>query len=64
MQIILLSILLIALAIGGIAIKMFVKPGATFTKTCGSQFDPKTGKAMPCGCHSKHPDDCQKSSKL
>lgn len=62
MQIILLSILLLALAIGGIAIKMFVKPGGTFTKTCGSQFDPKTGKAMPCSCHSDHPEECSNNS--
>lgn len=51
MQLILV-IFLLALAIGGIAIKMFVKPGAAFTKTCGSSFDPKTGRPNPCSCHS------------
>ncbi len=59
MKLFLLAIILIALAIGGIAIKMFMKPGSTFTKTCGSQFDPKTGKAKPCSCHSENPQDCQ-----
>ena len=59
MQILILSIVLVALAIGGIAIKMFLKPGGTFTKTCGSQFDSKTGKAMPCTCRSEDPEDCQ-----
>jgi hypothetical protein len=59
MQVILLAIVLLALAIGGIAIKMFLIPGGTFTKTCGSSFDPKTGKAVPCACASGHPDECK-----
>ena len=63
MQIFLLSVLLLALAIGGIAIKMFVKPGGSFTKTCGSQFDPQTGKARPCSCQSGHQDECKNTAK-
>jgi hypothetical protein len=59
MQVILLTIVLLALAIGGIAIKMFVVPGGTFTKTCGSSFDPKTGKAIPCACASGKPEECK-----
>ncbi|GEM_PF-674583 len=58
MQVILLAIALLALAIGGIAIKMFLVPGGTFTKTCGSTFDPETGKAKPCACASGQPEDC------
>lgn len=58
MQVIFLAIVLLAIAIGGIAIKMFFIPGGTFRKTCGSQFDPKTGKALACSCHSNEPDDC------
>ncbi len=58
MQVILLAIVLLALAIGGIAIKMFFIPGETFKKTCGSQFDPKTGKALACSCQSNEPEDC------
>ncbi len=61
MQVILLAIALLALAIGGIAIKMFFIPGGTFTKTCGSTFDPETGKARPCACASGNPDDCHSS---
>lgn len=63
MQVILLAIVLLALAIGGIAIKMFFVPGGTFTKTCGSNFDPKTGKATPCACASGKPEDCHSSEK-
>ncbi len=54
----LIVIILIALAIGGIAIKMFVKPKYTFTKTCGSSFDPKSGKPMACSCHSEEKEAC------
>ncbi len=69
MQVILLAIILLALAIGGIAIKMFLIPGGQFTKTCGSTFDPETGKPKPCACASGNPDDChssedEKSSEL
>ena len=64
MQVFLLAIALIAIAIGGIAIKMFFIPGESFKKTCGSQFDPKTGKALPCSCHSEGPEDCKNPIEL
>lgn len=69
MQLFLLALVLVALAIGGIAIKMFLIPGETFKKTCGSTFDPETGKPNPCACASGQPEDCHnseepKSSKL
>jgi hypothetical protein len=59
MQLFILAIVLIAIAIGGIAIKMLLKPGSTFTKTCGSTFDPRTGRAKPCSCQSDTPEDCE-----
>ncbi len=59
MEVIILAVILVGLAIGGIAIKMFVKPGATFTKSCTSSYDPDTGKPRPCGCASGIPDDCE-----
>lgn len=59
MQVFLLAIVLLALAIGGIAIKMFFIPGESFKKTCGSKFDPKTGKALACSCHSDAPEECE-----
>ena len=63
MEVFILAILLLALAIGGIAIKMFFKPGASFTKTCGSNFHPKTGKPMPCSCASGGQEECHESPK-
>jgi hypothetical protein len=63
MQVIILAIILLAVAIGGIAIKMFLIPGGTFTKTCGSTFDPKTGKPVPCACASGKPEDCQSNDQ-
>ena len=59
MQIIALSIVLLAIAIAGIAIKMFFIKGATFTKTCGSKFDPDSGKPMECTCKSNSQPDCE-----
>ena len=43
------AILLIGVAVLGIAIKMFFIKGSTFTKTCGS-VDPHTGKKVACTC--------------
>ncbi|GEM_PF-870911 len=63
MQVILLAILLIGIAIAGFAVKMFLKPGGTFTKTCGSNFHPETGEPMPCSCSSDSPEDCE-SNKI
>jgi hypothetical protein len=59
MQLIILTIILLAIAIGGIAIKMFIKPGGQFTKTCGSSIDPKTGKAKRCSCSSESDEECE-----
>ncbi|MFO7978849.1 MAG: hypothetical protein R6U64_09330 [Bacteroidales bacterium] len=53
------AVVLIGLAIAGIAVKMFFKPQGQFTKTCGSKFDPKTGKAMPCSCSSQDDEECE-----
>lgn len=53
------AVILIGLGIAGIAIKMFLKPQGQFVKTCGSKFDPKTGKAMPCSCGSPEDEECE-----
>lgn len=63
MQVFILAIVLVAIAIGGIAIKMFLLPGGTFTKTCGSTFDPETGKHKPCACASGQPEDCHSTEE-
>lgn len=63
MEVFILAFILVAVAIGGIAIKMFVLPGGTFTKTCGSTFDPKTGERKPCACATGQPEDCHNSEE-
>ncbi len=49
LKILLITIVLLALAIGGIAIKMFVKKGGEFKKQCSS-VDPDTGERFGCTC--------------
>lgn len=58
MEVIIAAVLLLGLAIGGIAIKMFLKPGGQFTKSCTSTYDPDTGKQKSCACASGIPEDC------
>lgn len=59
MQVFILAIILIAIAIGGIAIKMFLLPGGSFKKECGSTIDPKTGKKIPCSCKGNEANECK-----
>ncbi len=59
MEVLILALILLALAIGGIAIKMFFKPGERFTKTCTSSFDPDTGQPGRCACASGVPEECE-----
>ncbi len=49
LKILLITIVLLALAIGGIAIKMFLKKGGEFKKQCNS-VDPETGELFGCTC--------------
>jgi len=48
-KILILTIILLALAISGIAIKMFLKKGGEFKKQCSS-VDPDTGERFGCTC--------------
>ncbi len=48
-KILLITIVLLALAISGIAIKMFLKKGGEFKKQCSS-VDPETGERFGCTC--------------
>ncbi len=48
-KILLITIVLLALAISGIAIKMFLKKGGEFKKQCSS-VDPDTGERIGCSC--------------
>ncbi|MEN8225485.1 MAG: membrane or secreted protein [Bacteroidota bacterium] len=51
LKIIIITIILLALAITGIAIKMFLKKGGEFKKQCSS-IDPATGERFGCTCGS------------
>ncbi|MFC1733742.1 membrane or secreted protein [candidate division KSB1 bacterium] len=61
LKIFLVSIALIALAVAGIAIKMFVIKGGKFEKTCGS-VDPESGKIVACTCNNKEDKECDNKS--
>ena len=49
LKILIVTIVLLALAISGIAIKMFLKKGGEFKKQCSS-VDPETGDRFGCTC--------------
>lgn len=55
-QLILLSIVVLGLAVAGLAIKMFFIKGGQFTKTCAS-IDEK-GKQVPCTCKNSPDQKC------
>ncbi|MDT8392661.1 MAG: hypothetical protein RQ761_02370 [Bacteroidales bacterium] len=55
-KILLISIVLVGLAISGIAIKMFLKKGGEFKKQCSS-VDPETGERFGCTCGKADGDE-------
>jgi len=57
LTVIILSVILIGLAISGIAIKMFIQKDGQFTKTC-STIDASTGKRVGCICDDNDPKNC------
>lgn len=62
LQLILITVILVGLAIGGIAIKMFLKKDGEFKKTCGS-VDPDTGQALDCTCGKPAEEMCDNQKK-
>ena len=58
LKLLIISVVLIGLAIAGIAIKMFVKKGGEFQKSCGS-IDPETGKRTACTCGKEEGGTCK-----
>lgn len=48
-KLLLVSVVIIGVAIAGIAIKMFMKKDGEFKKQCGSA-DPTTGERLGCSC--------------
>ncbi|HOH99620.1 MAG TPA: hypothetical protein PLE85_03695 [Bacteroidales bacterium] len=57
LKLFLIAIVLIGLSIAGIAIKMFLKKGGEFKKSCQS-VDPKTGQKIGCTCGNQDTTTC------
>ncbi len=55
LQILLATVVFLALAFAGFAIKMFFKKDGEFKKQCSS-IDPQTGKALGCSCEGQPSD--------
>lgn len=49
LKLILVAVVLLALAVAGIAVKMFVFKDGQFRKSCSSA-DPDSGEKMSCSC--------------
>lgn len=52
LKILLISIVFLALAFAGFAVKMFFLPGGEFKKQCSS-VDPNTGRKIGCHCEGE-----------
>ena len=65
MEIFLISIILIAIAFSGIAIKLIVKKNGKFSGTCASQSPFLQNSDEPCGICGKIPtsSECANDSK-
>lgn len=61
-QVLIITIVLLGLAIAGIAIKMLVKKGGEFQKSCGS-VDPHTGQRTTCTCGKTPEQTCDNKHK-
>lgn len=61
MKLLLMAIVLIGLAVAGIAIKLFVLKDGEFKKSCSS-VDPNTGKAIACSCGGETDDTCSNTA--
>jgi len=58
----LFAVLLIGLAIAGIAVKMFVKKDGEFRKSCSS-INPSTGERYGCSCGTSEGSTCENKHK-
>jgi hypothetical protein len=61
LKLLIVTIIVVALAIGLIAIKMFVKKGGEFKKSCSS-VDPDTGERFGCTCGKSKGETCENKS--
>ena len=63
MEVVLLSIVLLALAFGGIAIKIWAKKGGEFAGTCASNNPVLQEEGAACGLCGARPDEKCKSEE-
>ena len=61
LKLLIVTIVVVGLAIGLIAIKMFVKKGGEFKKSCSS-VDPDTGQRIGCTCGKSSEEVCENKS--
>ncbi|HPR56998.1 MAG TPA: hypothetical protein PK915_01345 [Bacteroidales bacterium] len=57
LQLFVISIVLIGLAVAGIAIKMFLIKGGEFKKSCG-RVNHSSGKRVACTCGKSETENC------
>jgi len=62
LKILLISIVFLALAFAGFAIKMFVKKDGEFKKSCSS-VHPKTGERLSCVCGGDGDGSCENKNQ-
>jgi len=67
-KILLITVVFLALAFAGFAVKMFFQKNGEFKKQC-STVDPKTGQSLGCSCGgtgdgSCHSEDEEPASKI
>lgn len=62
LELLVITIVLLGLAIAAIGIKMFVKKGGEFQKSCGS-VDPTSGQRTACSCGKMSDETCDNKHK-
>lgn len=62
LKLLIITIVILGVGIAGIAIKMFVKKGGEFQKSCGS-VDPETGQKTACSCGKSSDEMCHNKHK-
>lgn len=62
LKVFLISIVFVGLSFIGIVIKMLLKKGGEFQKSCGS-VDPTTGKRIACTCGKMDDERCNNKKR-
>jgi len=62
LQLLLITVVLVGLAVAGIAVKMFFKKGGEFQKSCGS-VDPTSGQRVACTCGKPEEERCENKNR-